>query len=113
MVEDSGGQGGAAAQPLTDGGDWRSRRGGEQPGLHRRRQSGEVDGADPVQFVPSADSYPVSVSPERVSRSQRGDAGETGPGRPGDVVGVVVLHPHAVGAVTIIAAYAEPGWCSA
>ena len=35
-----------------------------------------------VQCVPSAESYPVIVSPERVSRSQRGPVRETAPGRP-------------------------------
>jgi hypothetical protein len=35
-----------------------------------------------VQWVPSADSSPVMVSPARVSRSQRGEAAETGPGWP-------------------------------
>ena len=35
-----------------------------------------------AQCLPSAESYPVIVSPERVSRSQRGDAAETVPGRP-------------------------------
>ncbi len=35
-----------------------------------------------AQCVPSAESYPVIVSPDRVSRSQRGDAAETVPGRP-------------------------------
>src|SRR2546422_4319598 len=35
-----------------------------------------------VHRVPSADWSPVIVSPERVSRSQRGDAAETAPGRP-------------------------------
>ena len=36
-----------------------------------------------VQCAPSAESYPVSVSPDRTSRSQRGEAAETAPGRPG------------------------------
>ena len=36
-----------------------------------------------VQCVPSAESYPVSVSPARTSRSQRGDVADTAPGRPG------------------------------
>ena len=35
-----------------------------------------------VQCVPSAESYPVIVSPERVSRSQRGAAADTPPGSP-------------------------------
>ena len=35
-----------------------------------------------VQCLPSAESYPVITSPERVSRSQRGDAADTAPGRP-------------------------------
>ncbi len=35
-----------------------------------------------VQCVPSAESYPVIVSPERASRSQRGCAAETAPGIP-------------------------------
>ena len=35
-----------------------------------------------VQCVPSAESYPVSVSPERTSRSHRGAAADTAPGRP-------------------------------
>src|SRR6266511_4010435 len=35
-----------------------------------------------VQCAPSADAYPVIASPERVSRSQRGDAADTAPGRP-------------------------------
>jgi len=35
-----------------------------------------------VQWRPSAESYPVSVSPERSSRSQRGAAADTGPDRP-------------------------------
>ena len=35
-----------------------------------------------VQCVPSVESYPVSVSPARVSRSQRGVAAETAPGMP-------------------------------
>ena len=37
-----------------------------------------------AQCVPSAESYPVILSPERVSRSQRGDAAETRPARPGE-----------------------------
>jgi len=36
-----------------------------------------------AQCVPSAESYPVSVSPARTSRSQRGEAADTVPGRPG------------------------------
>ena len=36
-----------------------------------------------VQCVPPAESYPVSVSPFRTSRSQRGEAADTAPGRPG------------------------------
>ena len=36
-----------------------------------------------VQRVPSAESYPVSVSPARTSRSQRGEAVDTVPGSPG------------------------------
>ena len=35
-----------------------------------------------IQCAPSAESYPVIVPPERVSRSQRGAAGETAPGSP-------------------------------
>jgi hypothetical protein len=35
-----------------------------------------------VQCVPSAESYPVSVSPERTSRSHRGEAADTPPGSP-------------------------------
>src|SRR5690242_7090546 len=35
-----------------------------------------------VQCVPSVESYPVSVSPARVSCSQRGEAADTVPGRP-------------------------------
>src|SRR5580692_6488576 len=36
-----------------------------------------------AQWMPSSESYPVSVSPDRVSRSQRGDAAETEPAMPG------------------------------
>ena len=36
------------------------------------------------------------VSPDRVSRSQRGEAADTFPAQPGHVVGEVPLHPHAV-----------------
>ena len=36
-----------------------------------------------VQCVPSAESYPVIVSPSRTSRSQRGEAADTLPVRPG------------------------------
>src|SRR5215469_9329961 len=35
-----------------------------------------------VQCVPSAESYPRITSPDRVSRSQRGDAADTFPARP-------------------------------
>ena len=48
-----------------------------------------------VQLVPSSDSKPVSVSPERVSRSHSGESAETRRAA-GCVVHVVVLHPHAV-----------------
>ena len=50
-----------------------------------------------VQCVPSAESYPVTVSPSRTSRSQRGADADTLPGQAGRVVDVVPLHPHAVG----------------
>ncbi len=36
-----------------------------------------------VQCVPSAESYPVTVSPALTSRSQRGEVADTAPGRPG------------------------------
>ena len=36
--------------------------------------------ATSVQRLPSAESYPVITLPERVSRSQRGDGPDTGPG---------------------------------
>src|SRR5580698_7379218 len=49
------------------------------------------------------------VSPERVSRSQRGDVAETAPGRPG----VSWVKSYCIRTtwlpVTIIAAYADPG----
>ena len=49
-----------------------------------------------VQWIPSVDSAPVTASPTRVSRSQRGDCRRGGTGSTGDVVRVVVLHPYAV-----------------
>ncbi len=36
-----------------------------------------------IHWRPSAESYPVSVSPERTRRSHRGEAADTAPGRPG------------------------------
>ena len=61
-----------------------------------------------AQRVPSAESQPVIVAPERVSRSQRGCAAETAPGRP--AMSPVKLSCIRVPwrPVTIIAAYAEP-----
>jgi len=62
-----------------------------------------------VQCVPSAESYPVIVSPERVSRSQRGVVAETAPGKPATscVKSSCIRTPWLP--VTIIAAYADPG----
>jgi hypothetical protein len=36
-----------------------------------------------IHWRPSAESYPVSVSPDRTRRSHRGKAADTVPGRPG------------------------------
>jgi hypothetical protein len=62
-----------------------------------------------VHRSPSVDSYPVTRSPARVSRSQRGDPVETTPGRPG--VSSVKLYCIRTPwlPVSITAAYAEPG----
>src|SRR5579863_4572378 len=62
-----------------------------------------------VQCLPSAEEYPVSVSPARVSRSHRGDAADTWPAGPAMswVKSYCIRTPWP--GVTMIAAYGDPG----
>src|SRR6202035_4426012 len=62
-----------------------------------------------VQCLPSAEEYPVSVSPARVSRSHRGDAADTWAAGPAMswVKSYCIRTPWP--GVTMIAAYADPG----
>ncbi len=75
-----------------------ARRGGEQPGLHRGRQPGQVHGADlrppaAVGRVVAGQDVTGAGQPQP-ARCRRGDAA----GQPGPVTGVVPLHPGAMAA---------------